>query len=712
MGILHHVNHKDFKKTRQRCLDEQELLHLKELEKEILEQKENQEIRKISAPFKTNWRKELSEGMTSGGMFFTTFPSTGDTVLQSADGGSETSFSGANSQYNSGISFGSSGFNIGQSYVQFSGQPNNANDRYADTFSLDATLYTTVNVSAIAGNNTNGGTTPTANLSVYWFSTDANGNTIDYGLLGTIPSSGSSLTNYTFTLPDAARNNRVDIYFVEDDVPPQANQYVGKTIPVHPSLFNLAAAQWANSLLIKSNPTNDDYDSYGGIVWGYLQNIYSPGWPNAGGYPAPVSGYTGGTTGADRIAIGQAIYNRFGFGGNRYPLTYGISSVGYQRRTPVNVFVSLDSPQATSFIRTDPAFAGLSEEEKLKKLAKMLESSDEYLLKMFGSNFPGTNVIPPGRTSATPGVEINPYLPIPPEPEQIAPPTNAALKSAKEETAKAREEYYRHEKEAFNSKGPYDLTPYWNAYMAAMSKEMSIEFGKPYDFVAKSGSTASDNYYNQLAQQAKQREQNIKDSLNKLQKDKEQQNAEAVKRNWELAGNLAMDAASLLTLLTPLPGDEAAVISGRAAKAAADAAFDKAEAEVLKKSAKATAEKVARRSAERTSDFNLRMSNLRQTYQKNSYEPHGQVIVEKKKLKSPQEFLNKIPGYYNGKPAPLGFPEAPPPEMINGMHPDLVDGKNVSNRFNRLDPESAKAMPLTGNPEIDKKVAKARKQPK
>ena len=67
---------------------------------------------------------------------------------------------------------------------------------------------------------------------------------------------------------------------------------------------------------------------------------------------------------------------------------------------------------------------------------------------------------------------------------------------------------------------------------------------------------------------------------------------------------------------------------------------------------------------------------------------------------------------YDGKPAPLGFPVDPPPEMINGMHPDLVDGKQIANRFNRLDTQSAKAMPLTGNPEIDKKVKKARKQPK
>jgi len=67
---------------------------------------------------------------------------------------------------------------------------------------------------------------------------------------------------------------------------------------------------------------------------------------------------------------------------------------------------------------------------------------------------------------------------------------------------------------------------------------------------------------------------------------------------------------------------------------------------------------------------------------------------------------------YSDKPSKNGYPNDPPPEMINGMHPDLVDGKQIANRFNRLDPQSAEAMPLTGNPEIDKKVKKARKQPK
>ena len=58
------------------------------------------------------------------------------------------------------------------------------------------------------------------------------------------------------------------------------------------------------------------------------------------------------------------------------------------------------------------------------------------------------------------------------------------------------------------------------------------------------------------------------------------------------------------------------------------------------------------------------------------------------------------------------FPENPPPQQINGLHPDLVTGEKTSQRFNKLDPISAKAMPRTGIKAIDKKVAIAKKKPK
>ena len=91
------------------------------------------------------------------------------------------------------------------------------------------------------------------------------------------------------------------------------------------------------------------------------------------------------------------------------------------------------------------------------------------------------------------------------------------------------------------------------------------------------------------------------------------------------------------------------------------------------------------------------------------HEPQGEVIKEKKTFK---DLTKKIPGYYDGKPSPLGFPVEEPPKMKNGYHPDLVDGKKVAQRFNRLDPISARSMPKTGNPHIDKKVRAAAKKPK
>jgi len=94
------------------------------------------------------------------------------------------------------------------------------------------------------------------------------------------------------------------------------------------------------------------------------------------------------------------------------------------------------------------------------------------------------------------------------------------------------------------------------------------------------------------------------------------------------------------------------------------------------------------------------------------YEPQGEVLSEKKKLKRVKDISKKIPGYYDGKPSPTGFPMDEPPKMVNGFHPDLIDGKKVADRFNKMDPISARSMPATGNPEIDKKVKAAAKKPK
>lgn len=75
-------------------------------------------------------------------------------------------------------------------------------------------------------------------------------------------------------------------------------------------------------------------------------------------------------------------------------------------------------------------------------------------------------------------------------------------------------------------------------------------------------------------------------------------------------------------------------------------------------------------------------------------------------MKTFKQFQKEL---YPGQPSSNGFPDTPPPEMVNGYHPDY--GKK-SNMYNTLDKTSAMSMPLTGDPEIDAKILKARKQPK
>jgi len=80
----------------------------------------------------------------------------------------------------------------------------------------------------------------------------------------------------------------------------------------------------------------------------------------------------------------------------------------------------------------------------------------------------------------------------------------------------------------------------------------------------------------------------------------------------------------------------------------------------------------------------------------------GEPLSEKKSsLKSPNQFFNPA----DIKPE---YPDEPPPELTKrGYHPDLEAGEKVSNRYNKLDPISARSMPKTGNPHIDRKVAQA-----
>ena len=64
---------------------------------------------------------------------------------------------------------------------------------------------------------------------------------------------------------------------------------------------------------------------------------------------------------------------------------------------------------------------------------------------------------------------------------------------------------------------------------------------------------------------------------------------------------------------------------------------------------------------------------------------------------------------YPDKPAKKGYPNDPPPEMVNGWHPKFGER---SDYYNKLDPQTASAMTDTDDPQINAKVKAARKKPK
>ena len=222
-------------------------------------------------------------------------------------------------------------------------------------------------------------------------------------------------------------------------------------------------------------------------------------------------------------------------------------------------------------------------------------------------------------------------------------------------------------------------------------------------------------------------EKNIEASLKQLEIDNEQLRGEALKRNIDLAISLGLDILTVITMFTPIPGDEAAALSAQAAKSgvktgaktvAQQQTVDAFRREVTSVETLTRAQQAINRAGSKFSKdvaipirvqgktINVNASKILRNkgFKVDSYQPQGEMIVEKK-LKNPQAF-------FKDKDIKPEFPENPPPPQIKGLHPDLVTGEKTSQRFNKLDPISARAMPRTGIKSVDKKVQIAKKKPK
>ena len=79
--ILHHVGRNDFKKTRQRKIVEQKKLAVQKLKEWEEVETERKQIEEAAKPFKSDWRIELSEKMSTSGMTRAVFDAEGDVAL-------------------------------------------------------------------------------------------------------------------------------------------------------------------------------------------------------------------------------------------------------------------------------------------------------------------------------------------------------------------------------------------------------------------------------------------------------------------------------------------------------------------------------------------------------------------------------------------------------------------------------------------------------
>ena len=181
--IFHHISTNDLKRNREITIEKiEEVKKIKEEERTIFE------------IFKHDWRRELKEGMTSSDVFTTTIsPAEGDGTVTSVnpldsanynnldvngypvkmythigqeggvgdDGVYDSAFVGTVIR-DSGSGTGSDGgFDVGGQYLAFqgTGTPNN-NARFAQLGAIDSSQIDTLTITAIVGNDNNGGEDP------------------------------------------------------------------------------------------------------------------------------------------------------------------------------------------------------------------------------------------------------------------------------------------------------------------------------------------------------------------------------------------------------------------------------------------------------------------------------------------------------------------------------------------------------------------------
>jgi len=568
----------------------------------------------VPEKLKSNWRKELNEGMTTSGGEIQLAPT--DVPLDTLDAANAASFtasvggfdpqapqdglSGAQIVPNGTGSGSNGGFNLGRSYLSFNGvgfddtgasSPEFDNKRHVILTPVDTSRATTIEISAIVGNGSNGGEAPSVNQDLQLWYTDASEpNTITAALDDTgnfitvVPYNGSgSLRTYSVTLPSNEFNNlrRQGIQFV---------------------LFQDQG--------INPTTTNDNY---------------------------------------------------------------GITQIKVKRTTPISVIAPLDTPEAVSFMRVGTGPNMETPEQRYRRITQQLLASKKYTTTKFGSNYPGSNfsglkgvsASPIGKqasydtwsrasernaaqasstftdveTDYQPGITFTTQYADPsdtgPYKVSVAGPTNVGaalprqsvgvggwIAAAMSPARIAADEIFKTDQknaEISRIEKEIELRIAHRSHMDKTFKDIVARGGPDFRHKVGDMDRQISNLQNQLKSLKSQpvpspqnlltpqQLANIDKQIKDLQRQSEKNKQDAVNNQWRAVGELAMGALQAAALLSPIPGDEAIVAGALAVKTGAGSAGARAFAKA------------------NPGKYNPFLSDRVNRYFRNSYEPQRQL---------------------------------------------------------------------------------------
>ena len=705
--IRHHVDMRDVK---EKCLHE---IAMKKI-KEEKDRKERNIIQEISKKYKSNWRDELDEGMTVAGFMKTVVPSEGDKALVNNDtksindgtvpyplnppdanalpgvsaifapgpanvidpngkGGMEGvpygagtfggGFGGGQIWASNTDPYGSrdsgtienSGFDMGGPYARLYSEVGGPiygtiPYRYVTLSSTDTTELSHLRITAIQGNNTQEAL--------------ANGGNGGWDINGAREQASIRVRYWVPGMSD----------FQYLSINPQGQTTRGQ---------------------FDQDPSSDGYQlNPTDVIVPYDANASFPT-----NFLIELPEYARGKD--VRFQLYQKQTMPYGF---TYGQHWGVSNISYQRRTPISVVVSLDSPEATSFIRVGQGTKKSSPKKRKKRVEDILSAGKEYTNKYLGSDFPGSST-------------------------ELSPETSPEVSSIDQEIAdiqqQSRDSMSQQTKDRFEKtpdEGTFDADgnyippgfenaigtdeigkPEFDPFKDEIKPDLGAEDGDDLallddpggsilaaiaalGLVIKGGQTIMDVY---------------KKYKNKI--DKKIKEMEALGSVSQYTGG---DATAAATAAASTNIASAGVNydlynwyvktygSGAAGWYHQNPGSDPSNNPFLRPGSYVPKAQKNGKSSTMVAHFVPRGKNLSEV-----------MFVKKTKIQRPKQFFQEPNQFFNVNDIKPEFPENPPPKLDpnTGMHPEY--GKKAK-RYRKLDPISANSMPPTGDPEIDAVVNK------